>query len=1396
MTSHEPRLHSRGHEIDTRYHLHDLGCLEFRDRNNFFEDTNIFWEQEIQRQVHLGSNPLDAKKAVLEERESWKIDCERELSRIDFLRKTLAVDKTESRLIERLDDSRLEWRESQAYITGIDRVRMLRGESDKGDVPPQRDPMPPLRISYAEDDEEDGHIISEADTKHSRSVAPSSSRRQQPNISKTRRADSRRLVFISTDPSGSTAHPMTNKGDSKSKSKDERRSSAVDNRGYRPYEPEKDLNVYILQLENGNGTNIKDGRVRGTFPNQMTTIAKLLPDINPKASLLHGAQRAGSIRYLHIPANNMQWAEDILSRYFGDKPEIPKDTNSYTALRESYWGDQLYGFRDMKTPPNARHIRSSCTIVSASTDAAETSPKSMALFMPYLHWETSRKQNQFAAEIDHIMAGADMGESHLGDEDIRKRVEESMVHKRSSNSQEERTRKSLSWLGWFSNWNRKRIPTMPRRVERLKARRTDSLAGGSSLVNIRHQVNEEGRVQMRNPLGRYLFLASKIYESMENYRDKMLLQKYLLQELPIHPRRTLDQVAYSAFDSDRLRDKSRGLWSEQESSETTLPISQDKADIRKAPFVAMVDQLWMWILDEKIVITCFPKRYGSNEDDESEVDKSIRIRLKSCGPDQVRSVFDLALVIIDECCNKFFDQSDQSNKTLNITRHIERIQELSTPGSRANDAGRKSRYYDVTLLDIGSERELEEELNDITRELDVILHITENHKDILREFVSNAERMLDPIGIYERNKDSTTSRNLGELSRADDGEYDNGSDDKKRGGDYYWFKKNADELHTKFNQRVREVESLRSSALKAARELQSLRTLKQIDSNRKASSTIMLMCMIIITIIFLPLSLLSATFGMNSAYMPIRHSYDQERPRLMFTNTIPYVFSFGVAFTFCALILTVIMLPESRGLPNIYSMAFAYISSFKSNRKEPRPEVETPHDETLSLLAPKNETALDTNDQNHTDISVSPPIQPNPPQQQATLHPLHSDIHEMAPESNSARDSPSMIETFKNSQSNIEDNRNLNFQPLTKEPSTERRAKNRAAQRAFRKRKGKHLKDLETKLEELEKASSAANDENTQLRSQIEKLTVDLEQYKKTLSVSSSTLRSLTSSSRGHSTPGSAAIHNINDVSLPFESTGFGTVPGPSPKLQPEMYEDARDSTETVIPWSENEKHSVNESRETTPVSLGSYRQLGYTRRLISAFIDSIWAAWIYRIPKEMVRVTWKCRCGKRLHINVDKRDEQGAVLYAQEASGSPESVRVLSSYSDTKGDDSESTKLAGGSDRSYISHHSSNDTSRSSTLTAQQMLPSLPQGTKRYLLLCVTTGLHQIKLAQIDVTNIAYDATLYSKIRETYSEMRGPLSKNILVVPKTVEYVKVPFPTNSYELSQFPYLLTLRSLN
>jgi len=63
----------------------------------------------------------------------------------------------------------------------------------------------------------------------------------------------------------------------------------------------------------------------------------------------------------------------------------------------------------------------------------------------------------------------------------------------------------------------------------------------------------------------------------------------------------------------------------------------------------------MWILDEHTILTSFPRRWGRNKPDSSGVHKSLRDRIEQ--EEEITSVFDLALIIIDQCSRVFFDRT-------------------------------------------------------------------------------------------------------------------------------------------------------------------------------------------------------------------------------------------------------------------------------------------------------------------------------------------------------------------------------------------------------------------------------------------------------------------------------------------------------------------------------------------------------------------------------------------------------------------------------------------------------------------------------------------------------------------------------------------------------------------
>ena len=227
------------------------------------------------------------------------------------------------------------------------------------------------------------------------------------------------------------------------------------------------------------------------------------------------------------------------------------------------------------------------------------------------------------------------------------------------------------------------------------------------------KVDEYGHPQPRNKLAKVLIESARLYEQMMTYPDQRIMEKDLFSNPPLHPRRTLDQAYFWRLRTTRSRDRDQVVyrhtnaefahkyrpqdtahkgdkkapsstknqarptndqantadtenwqWSRHGEFEETYGCVQCDADIRKVPRAIMVDQLWMWVLDRDTILTCFPQRYGMSYKDESGVHQSIRTRVKTrSNPDNhVRSIFDLALIILDECFNTFFNRARTADK--------------------------------------------------------------------------------------------------------------------------------------------------------------------------------------------------------------------------------------------------------------------------------------------------------------------------------------------------------------------------------------------------------------------------------------------------------------------------------------------------------------------------------------------------------------------------------------------------------------------------------------------------------------------------------------------------------------------------------------------------------------
>ena len=106
----------------------------------------------------------------------------------------------------------------------------------------------------------------------------------------------------------------------------------------------------------------------------------------------------------------------------------------------------------------------------------------------------------------------------------------------------------------------------------------------------------------RKALGQLLWSAATLLEAMEFHLEEQMIAKYVHAEAPLHPRRTLDQFYYGTLKDTGARDRDQVVY------RATTPEAHDcvgfatcpqcNEDVRKVSRVIMVDQLWLWILDE------------------------------------------------------------------------------------------------------------------------------------------------------------------------------------------------------------------------------------------------------------------------------------------------------------------------------------------------------------------------------------------------------------------------------------------------------------------------------------------------------------------------------------------------------------------------------------------------------------------------------------------------------------------------------------------------------------------------------------------------------------------------------------------------------------------------------
>ncbi|KAH7382941.1 hypothetical protein BKA64DRAFT_683555 [Cadophora sp. MPI-SDFR-AT-0126] len=598
------------------------------------------------------------------------------------------------------------------------------------------------------------------------------------------------------------------------------------------------------------------------FPNQKISVKDLLSDDTENNPLMQPCEN-DTIRYFHFPANNMVWIEEAIARYYHEQRPATDDSMSQfrpedkskteMLLSPEFWKGQKQG--DKHSEVHARSMRPLCETISTDSLSTESASQNLVLFMPYLHWETDRGRTK-SAEV--IKAISKLRFSTLGE----------VVEQVTANENTRHGQTNEHSLEIPPSYNTTKAPLADR----------------------------------RQALGKLLRNAARLSEEMDSHLDEKLLFEYLHADPPLQPRRTLDQSYYGALKSTQARDRDQVVY------RATTPAPHacmkrnpgDKCpdcqqDIKKVPRLIMVDQLWMWILDDKTIITSFPRRWGKNRADPSAVHKSLRTRLKTARKDEIRSAFDLALIVVDQCSRVFFDRTKTIGRHPNLVdifadaiRGVTYKQtaafdqfltytQLAAKEYNSRDRIKTSATQN-TLLNINPEGNLLKEVKDILDELHILTRLKIQQQIVAESFIKHIRHSLLPK-LASPHYESSASHDF-QLGISDDNLLlgSGRSRDKRRAeqDNAKWTLNRADNLLEGIKSRIRELTTLEEAAKGTSAALKDLLTLKQQQSGifeareavKQATETLKqgrsIMLFTVVTIIFLPLSFISSIFGMNT----------------------------------------------------------------------------------------------------------------------------------------------------------------------------------------------------------------------------------------------------------------------------------------------------------------------------------------------------------------------------------------------------------------------------------------------------------------------------------------------------------------------------------------------------
>ena len=345
-------------------------------------------------------------------------------------------------------------------------------------------------------------------------------------------------------------------------------------------------------------------------------------------TLVRNVPAKPTFRWIHLPANNMTWVDTLITKHFVENNA--SDVEGFKALERSFGqchkGPRVHShfMRPLcqRIPPTSKDPVASDmtesateTLVDEASSIATSKVESASILQPGFKKSTpdSMSRRREKKSSSKSSTGSPNGVAS-------KRTNVSRTNSIASYSNQPE-----------QNW---KTPL------KMPFRKPDRKGNIVLFMPYLHYETDERRRNMSNAI-RQVETAStdRSAISITSSSDEMLVQAYLRSTHNLHIRRTLDQFYYHAIETD-----------ERDIDQVVYRYTRDK---RKELKIFMVDQLWVWILSNELIISSFPQRWQQPRNDPLNVLDGVIEDIGSKTQPPVRSVYDLAMLITGRCCGVF-----------------------------------------------------------------------------------------------------------------------------------------------------------------------------------------------------------------------------------------------------------------------------------------------------------------------------------------------------------------------------------------------------------------------------------------------------------------------------------------------------------------------------------------------------------------------------------------------------------------------------------------------------------------------------------------------------------------------------------------------------------------------